>query len=101
MAVFSNRVLSGLRYPSGPVESRPLMIARGQVDLDGAGLAVENVPGFPAGATVICSYNAPVVTVGAGELEGGYDSVTGHLSIDSNAGAAAAGARVNWILVYF
>jgi len=100
MAVLANRAIGGLRYPSGPVESAPLLLARGQVVLDGGGLATESVPGFPAGATGVCSYDNPAAGASTGRVRCGYDSTTGLLSIRTTPAGASPGARVNWFLYY-
>jgi hypothetical protein len=100
MTILANRVLGGLRYPSGPVESAPLQLARGIVTLGGAGSVTESIPGFPTSTQVMCQFNSS--SPGAvGPLVGGYNPGTGILTITSVAGAADANNIVNYLLYFF
>jgi hypothetical protein len=75
-----------------------VLMARGQ-DVLGAGGSVNvSVPGFPAGATAIATYDTS--TAGpTGLLAAGYTAGSGILQIASTAGAGDAGEVVNWVLL--
>ena len=100
MTILSNRVLGGLRYPAGPVESAPLQLARGIVTLGGAGSVTENIPGFPNSTQVMTQFNI-TSPGGVGPLVAGYNPATGVLTIASIAGAADANNIVNYLLYFF
>lgn len=99
MPIDSNRVLAGVRYPAGPLESAPLQIARGTLALGPAGGASIAVPGFPANSTLIVTGDATVAP--SGVLTADYDlTVAGAVFIGSSAGAADNLAQVHWLLIY-
>lgn len=100
MTILANRILSGLRYPAGPVESAPLQLARGVDTLGAGGSVVVAIPGFPTGTQAMAAFNITSPTTN-GFLVCSYNPGTGDLTIASSALAGDANAVVNWLLYFF
>lgn len=82
----------------GSANARNASYAFGLGVLDGAGVLVNNVPGFTSQAIVIAGYAAssPGST---GLLLAGYNAATGDVTVSSSAGAMDAGNIVVWFLI--